>query len=473
MNVCLVTSPRYNSKPTYKALAPMGLAYLAAVARDAGHNVTAIEGVFLGNPTDIARKVASANPDVVGTSTSSSNRLAGIASIREIRQATPNAFIVVGGSHFSHTAENALRCIPEIDAVVVGEGEQTFLELLEHLPDRDALATIPGLVFRDDENQIVRNKPRQVMSEINSLPRPAWDIFSLDQYSFPKISGDSEQTVGVLTTRGCPQQCVFCANSLNKKMRFLDPALAVDQLEWLHNTFGINDLYIYDDDFLTSKKHAVSLCEELLKRNTKFSWLCTARAKQLDFEVLKLIRKAGCKCISFGVETGTNTVLKASKKNLTVEQIYEAMEIVSKVHFDKVDIFLIIGLPGETTETIDQTVDFLKTIRALFGKSWQVKKLIGQPPLIYPGTELEDIGRKEGCLPENFSWNQPYLQPKRYLPLINKRYQTVPYFETRSLSLEDICAHLRKRHWNELSKGQKRNFRHVPLRRLKVALGID
>ena len=321
MNICLVTSPRYNSKPTYKALAPMGLAYLAAVARNAGHNVTSVEGVFLGNPTDIARKVAAENPDVVGTSTSSSNRLAGIASIRAIRQATPNAFIVVGGSHFSHTAEDALRCIPEIDAVVVGEGEQTFLELLEHLPNRDALAEIPGLVFRDDENQIVRNKPRQVMSEINSLPRPAWELFSLGQYSFPKVSDDSVQTAGVLTTRGCPQQCVFCANSLNKKMRFLDPALAVDQLEWLHSSFGINDLYIYDDDFLTSKKHAVSLCEELLKRNTKFSWLCTARAKQLDIEVLKLIRKAGCRCISFGVETGTNKVLKASKRTLLLNRL--------------------------------------------------------------------------------------------------------------------------------------------------------
>ncbi len=205
MNVCLVTSPRFNCKPTHKALAPLGLAYLAAVARDAGHNVTVVEGVFLGNPTDVARKVATENPDVVGTSTVTIDRLAGIASIREIRQATPSAFIVVGGSHFSHSAENALRCVREIDAVVVGEGEQTFLELLEHLPNRDALGKIPGLVFRDDKNQIVRNKPRQLMSEINSLPRPAWDLFSLGQYSFPMVSDDSTETAGVMTARGCPQ----------------------------------------------------------------------------------------------------------------------------------------------------------------------------------------------------------------------------------------------------------------------------
>ncbi len=126
LNVCIVTSPRFNCKPTHKALAPLGLAYLAAVARDAGHNVTVVEGVFLGNPTDIAKKVAMENPDVVGTNTVTIDRLAGIASIREIRQATPNAFIVVGGSHFSHSAEDALRCVREIDAVVVGEGEQTF-----------------------------------------------------------------------------------------------------------------------------------------------------------------------------------------------------------------------------------------------------------------------------------------------------------------------------------------------------------
>ena len=180
MNVCLVTSPRFSCKPTRKSLAPLGLAYLAAVARDAGHNVTVVEGVFLGNPTDIAKKVAMQNPDVVGTNTVTIDRLAGIASIREIRQAAPNAFIVVGGSHFSHSAEDALCCVREIDAVVVGEGEQTFLELLEHLPNRDALGKIPGLVFRDDKNQIVRNKPRQLMSEINSLPRP--DAGSLRNY---------------------------------------------------------------------------------------------------------------------------------------------------------------------------------------------------------------------------------------------------------------------------------------------------
>lgn len=473
MNVCLVTSPRFNCKPTLKALAPLGLAQLAAVARDAGHHVTAVEGVFLGHPAEIARRVAAENPEVVGTSTVTSDRLAGIASIRAIRRAVPNAFIVVGGSHFSHSAEDALRCVPEIDAVVVGEGEQTFVELLDHLPDRDALGEIPGLVFHDGQNQIVRNKPRELMSEINSLPRPAWDIFSLGQYSFPKVSDTSTVTAGVITTRGCPQQCVFCANSLNKKMRFLDPALAVDELEWLHRSFGVNDLHFYDDDFLTSSKHAVSLCEALLKRNMRFSWWCNARAKKLNPEVLRLMQKAGCKAISFGIESGTNQVLKASKKNLTVEQITEAMETVSKIHFDKIGVFLIVGLPGETTETIDQTMDFLKTIRALFGKSWQTGELIGQSPLIFPGTELEDMGQKEGCLPDKFSWNQHYLHPKRYLPLVDKRYQTVPHFETRSLPLEQICAHLRKRHWNELSRGKKRHFRRAPLRRMMVALGIS
>ena len=184
------------------------------------------------------------------------------------------------------------------------------------------------------------------------------------------------------------------------------------------------------------------------------------------------MKQAGCVLINYGIESIDNQALKNMNKNLTVEQIAEAMETVSKVHFDKIGIFLIIGLPGETTETIDQTVDFLKTIRALFGKSWLVGELIGQSPLIFPGTELEDIGLKEGCLPENFSWNQPYLQPKRYLPLVDKRHQTVPHFETSSLSLEKICAHLRKWHWDELSRGKKRHFRRVPLRRMKVALGI-
>ena len=472
MKICLVTSPRWNCRPRAKSLAPLGLAYLGAVARQAGHEVVGVEGVLIGYPRAIAERVAACEPDVVGTSTATIDRLAGLQAIREIRRAVPKAFLVAGGSHFSHSAEDAMQAMPEIDAVAVGEGENTFLELLERLKDREALGEVQGLVYRDADGRIVRNPPRQLMRDIDHLPMPAWDLFGADQYRFHMIDKNATPVAGVMTTRGCPQNCVFCANSLNKRMRYLDPALAVDQLQWLQKTYGVSGLNIYDDDFLTSRKHVTAFCEELLRRDSRFSWWCGARAARLDADVLALMRRAGCKCISFGIETGTDEVLKATRKNLTCDQILEAMTVAGKIGFEQINIFLIIGLPAETPDTIDRTVAFVRSLRPLLGKAWHRESLIGQLPLIYPGTELETLGLREGCLPESFSWNRPYREPKRHLPLINHRYDTVPHFASRLFPLEKLCAHVKAHHWDELSAGRRRRYRTAALRRLKVAMHL-
>lgn len=229
---------------------------------------------------------------------------------------------------------------------------------------------------------------------------------------------------------------------------------------------------IRDDDFLTRRSHSIALCQELLKRNCQVAWSCRARPARLDPDVLKLMKRAGCKYISFGVETGTDEVLKASQKAITCEEIYEAMHVVGKAGFDRIGVFLIVGLPAESLDTIDRTVTFVKSLQPLLGRAWQCKTLLGQLPLIYPGTGLETMGKVEGCLPEDFSWNRPYLEPKRYLPLINYRYKTVPHFESRTLGLEEICAHLKKHYWDELTRGRKRRFRLAALRKLKVTLGL-
>ncbi len=480
MNVCLVTSPRFSCKPVRKALPPPGLASLGAVARQAGHAVFGVDGLLIGDPKTIAQRVAACEPDVVGTNTSTIDRLAGIRTIRQIRRAVPKAFIVVGGSHFAHSADDALQSIPQIDAVAVGEGEQTFLELLEHLPARDALGQIDGLVYRDKDGQIIRNAPRQVMRDINGLPMPAWDLFEIGEYRFSshgvgklgEIEHNRRTISCIMTTRGCPQSCVFCANSLSKRMRFLDPVLAVDQIEWQHKEFGVTALNVYDDDFLTSKRHAGAFCEELLRRKQRFTWWCGARPVRLDRELLKLMRRSGCVCISFGVESGADSVLKTIRKNFTRDQVYEAMEIAGKIGFEKVDIFLILGLPGETIDTIDETVAFANSLKGPLGDAWQRESLIGQLPLIYPGTEMEQMGYCHGCLPEDFSWNKPYLEPDRHLPLVNHRYNSVPHFQNRHLGLSELCAHVKKHHWSELSSGRKRRYRAAPLRKLKVALHL-
>jgi len=455
----------------------LGLAYLGAVARRAGHEVRGVEGILIGDPDRIAAQVAAVEPDVIGTNTVTQDRLASVAMIRRIRAACPNAFIVVGGSHYSHSAIDALETLGEIDAVVMGEGEQTFLELLDHLPGREGFSEIRGLAWRDRDGAINCNEPRSTQVDLDSLPMPAWDLFAPRLYDhragrLRADAGDGAASLitGVMTSRGCPQSCVFCANGGPTRVRFMSPERAVDQFQWLAWACGVTGLDIFDDNFYASEAHVVALCEEMLRRDCRLTWWAGARLKNLNADVLGLMKRAGCRSLSFGVETGTDEVLGAIAKHITTAEMLEAMETVAQVGFDRVGIFLILGLPGETTETIDRTIAFIRKLRDIVGPdAWDVDSLIGELPLIFPGTALEPLGRIEGCLGGDFSWHQPYRDPDHYLPLVNRRYDTVPHFQTRSLPLAAICDHIRKHHWSELSAHRKRRYRYAPLHRVKAA----
>jgi radical SAM superfamily enzyme YgiQ (UPF0313 family) len=439
-----------------------------------------VEGIFLGKPKRIAQAVAATAPDLVGTTTVTQDRLAAIETIRQIRQACPDAFLVVGGSHFTHSAADALRSVPAIDAIVMGEGEQTFGELLDHLPDRDSLGEIRGLAWRDADGQVVINPPRPAIQDLDSLPMPAWDLFGPEGYS--QIASQLvartkasrfELVTGVMTSRGCPQRCVFCANGVPSKVRFMDPSRAVDELQWLAEHYGVTALDILDDNFLASNAHVTALCEELLRRECNFTWWAGARLKNLDEDVLRLMKRAGCTAISFGVETGTDEVLREINKNITTAEMLEAMDVVARVGFERVGCCLIIGLPGETPDTLDRTMKFLRRLEAKIPPAnWERKTLIGQLPLIYPGTGLEQRAHQEGTLPEDFSWNSPYREPQRHLPLINHRYDTIPHYHCPTFPLKDICEHVRRYYWDDVLPGRKRRYRLAPLRKFKVALGL-
>jgi len=471
VKICLVNSPRFNCKPAGKSSVPYSLGCLAAVARRAGHEVTVVDGMTIGPAGAVARRVGEAGPDVVGVTTNTNDRFATLRTIRLIRLAAPNAYVVVGGHHFSHTAADALTVVGEIDAVVVGEGEQTFLELLERVPGRQALGEVRGLVWRDGE-RIVRNERREVMPDINDLPMPAWDLFDMRAYDLHMVGGGGESLLGVMTTRGCPYNCVFCGSSLERRVRFLAPAMAVDQMEVLHRDYGVTGFRVFDDSFLVRKSHAIAVCEEILRRRLRFDWWANARAQRLDPDVLALMRRAGCRALSFGVETGTDEVLAGANKAVTCEEMLEAFARAAEAGFEYLHVCLILGLPGETPDTIERTQQFLARLRSLAPDAFDCGSLIGQLPLIYPGTELERMGREQGCLPEGFSWNSPYRVPRPYLPLINRRYYSVPHYESRSFPIEAICRHVAAHHWDKLSPGRRRRYRLAPFKRALWKLGV-
>jgi radical SAM superfamily enzyme YgiQ (UPF0313 family) len=473
MRLCLVNSPRYDGRPSRKCSVPLPLAYLAAVARQDGHHVTCIEGFAVGYPRRVAERVAAARPRVVGVTTNTNDRFATARTLRHIRQAVPDAFIVVGGHHYTHSAEDALRVLPQIDAVVVGEGEAALLELMQRLDDRDALGEVAGLVWRGPDGRLVRNPPRRLMPHLNDLPMPAWDLFDLRNYDLRMIDDDRDTMMGVMTMRGCPFRCVFCGSSRTQKVQRLAPEKAVDQLEYLQTHYGLTGFRLFDDTFVAMKRHAAAVCEEILRRDLKLNWWANSRAQRVDLDLLKLMVRAGCTTISLGVESGSDAVLEASRKGVTCAEMLEAFETVARAGFRRLNCCLMLGLPGETPETIDESIAFVKRLRHVVRDIWKAKSLIGELPLTYPGTEMEQLCYREGALPEGFSWNGPFVQPKRYLPIVNaRRYKYVPHYESRRFPLEAIWEHLRRHHWHELSPSRRRRYRRLPLRRLKVAVGL-
>ncbi len=472
MKLCLVNGPRFDCKPSVKCSVPLPLACLAAYVRQRGHSVACLDGIPIGSPRAIAARVASWEPEVVGVATNTNDRFAGIRTIAEIRSALPKAFIVGGGHHFSQAPEDALRVIPPLDAVVVGQGEETLQELLDHLPDRGSLGEIKGLIWRDRDGQIVRNEPRPLMTDISSLPMPAWDLFDFDVYRMHMIGGDEDRMLGVMTMRGCPYRCVFCGSSILRRVQFIPPQLAVDHIEHLKTSYGITAFRLYDDTPLIKRSHAVAFCEELLRRDLKLEWWANSRAQKLDSEMLALMHRAGCKVLSLGVESGSDKVLEATRKDVTCQDMLEAFGVIAESDFQKMTVCLLLGLPGETGATIDESVAFLKRLRAMVGGLWRDQSLIGQVPLMYPGTQLEAISKAEGMLPADFSWNSPYQYPNWHLPLANRRYWAVPLFENRDFPLAAICRHVKKYHWKELSAGRKRRFRRAPWRRFQHMLGL-
>ena len=472
MKVCLINGPRYNCKASSKSTVPLPLAYLAAYVRQRGHSVRCIDGILVGSPRRIARLAAAGEPDVVGVATNTNDRFAGITTIAAIRQALPRAFIVGGGHHFAQAPEDALRRIDALDAVVVGQGEETLAELLECLPDTDALGRIQGLVWRDRDGQIVFNEPRPLMKDINGLPMPAWELFDLSAYDMRMINADEDRMLGVMTMRGCPHRCVFCGSSITRRVQFLAPELAVDQLEHLRKNYGMTAFRLYDDTPLVRKSHAMAFCEEILRRDLKLEWWGNSRAQHLDPDVLALMRRSGCKVISLGVESGSDKVLRASKKDVTAEEMVEAFENVARAGFEKVTVCLLLGLPGESPQTIDESVAVVRKLRAIVGEAWHTHSMIGQLPLMYPGTELEAISKHQGTLPEDFSWNAPYIDPNWHCPVISTRYWAVPHFVNPDFPISAICRHLRRFYWKELSPGRKRRFLRAPLRRLQHSLRL-
>ena len=370
---------------------PMGPGLIAAEVRQAGYRVDVVDanGLRLTDEQVLA-EIQEQKPAVVGiggliTTYAWVKRLT-----RKIRELRPDMPIILGGSVGSSILETALDNL-DIDVVTLGEADETILELLPALLNGEALDGIAGLAFRRD-GKTVRTAERPLLRDLDKLPYPAWDLFPMDVYTENPVVGVGKD-VDIISSRGCPFNCHYCYKIFGRKFRGRSAEHVVGEMEALRRHYDVDFVSIQDDCFVIDKERVYAVCD-LIDRSKVLKgirWSCNGRVTVCDLDLLKRIRRSGCVSVAYGIESGSQTILEAMEKSVTLQQAAEAIQYTRQAGLRSPLAFMI-GYPGETRQTVMETVEFCKSLNIpLTSMSFTCP---------YPGTqlyrELRELGKLEG-----------------------------------------------------------------------------
>ena len=439
MKIVLIFPP--NVYQTKQNMPPLGISWLASYLRENGYKDVSIIDSMAGHYTneEIIELLKQKKPDIIGISFGTQIRFSAFDLARLIKQNFPKVTLVVGGPHPTLTPQDTLENINEIDIVVRGEGEISFLNLVRTLESGGDLARVKGISFRNQKGDIIHNPPELPIQDLDKLPLPARDLLPMDKYEKTTVLSKKRAT-NIMSSRGCPYYCAYCSTSeqWGHKIRHRSPINVVDEIEFLLKTYPfLEGIRFFDDVFTMDKNRVIAICDEITKRKLNFVWECEARANTVDEEVIRAMKRAGCEYIDLGIESGSDRILKNIKKGITVEQAVTAAKIIKKAGIG-LKVFIMHGLPGETYEDIKKTI-FLS--RYLYYKV-RVDGATQGITVIYPGTELERIAKEAGTLPKDFSWAKYYVRERSYPPLHAGPH--MPIFETPDLTYEQVFRYVKK-----------------------------
>jgi anaerobic magnesium-protoporphyrin IX monomethyl ester cyclase len=335
---------------------PLGLGYIAAYLKKHNISVKIVDCTFLTQKQAI-KKIIDSEPNIIGIQSmySMRNKTLELASI--LRDHCD--FLVAGGALPSINPELFLN---NFDMVIIGEREQTMLELVKQLENGGDLSEIEGIAYRDkDTGQIRQTAPRILIEDLDKMPSPSRDLF--DNYSYKQYYSKKfgYKTTAIMTSRGCPFNCDFCSRPIfGNNFRSRSASTVVDEIEEVIS-LGYNRIWFADDCFTLNRNRLLEVCEEIVKRSLKISWECLSRVDTLDFETADKMKQAGCIRMFFGIESGNDLILKKMNKQITTKQAYNATKICKRTGI-KAGAFFILGYPGESAKTILDTVKFASSL---------------------------------------------------------------------------------------------------------------
>jgi len=383
---------------------PIGVYYVGAVLKENHYDVEVLNWYNIHKtPQRIAEVLLEKEPDIIGFSILNANRWGGIEIAEIAKQLNPDVKIVFGGVASTFLWKHFLKHFPQIDFVVIGEGEYAFLDLVGLIEKGNykKLGNVKGIAFRKN-GKIVRTKPADPIQNLDELPIPA-QYFEYQHVSF---------------SRGCPWKCTFCGSPKfwGKKIRFHSPENFVRHLEILYDK-GVTFFYVSDDNFTINKNRVIEICKRILEKDLKIVWVAISRVSYIDEDILYWMRKAGCTQISYGIESGSEKIRDLLNKKIKTEEIKNAFVLTHKYGIIA-RAYFIYGSPEESWETIQETIDLIHQIKPLICVLYILE--------IYPGAKLYLDFQKKSNVTDDI-WL--------------KRIEGICYFETDpNLAQETVFA---------------------------------
>jgi anaerobic magnesium-protoporphyrin IX monomethyl ester cyclase len=398
VNPPLSIEDRYGLKTQGGGISPpIGLTHLAAMTREYGHETIIIDAAVMNmGYEETAREIIDNGFRYVGFTavTISIGHAARLTSV--LKNADNGITVIIGGPHLSAIPFDTMSMFPEFDIGVIGEGDYAIVEVVHAVEERKPLDRIEGLIVRKN-GEIFTTQPRKRIKELDKLPMPAWDLLpDLAKYYSPPVHTLKRMPGALLvTSRGCSGSCSFCANSVfGRVLRTYSAEYTFAMIKDLYNNYGIREIQLRDDNFAADHKRLIRLCEILKREKLDIVWTCTGRVDMVNSSILKMMKETGCWQIWYGIESGSQAVLNAIKKNITIEQIERAVQMTHDAGIMPCGFFMI-GNPTETKESLEDTIDMAVRL-PLEGVHFTF-----MTPL--PGTELYNRAKEFGQFDNNWS----------------------------------------------------------------------
>ncbi len=389
---------RYGKLASVGATLPhLGLLMLGAVLRKVGHRIRIVDASAQGlGYEETLEQAKKFQPDIIALTAVTPSIIKTVKLATMIKVVYPSVPAIIGGPHFTAVPEQTLLDYPVFDYGVVGEGENTIVELVEALSADRPPSNVKGVAYCEN-GKVTFTLPRLPIKELDTLPFPAWDLLDgfPSQYRPALFKYKKLPSTHIVSARGCPNKCIFCDTSVfSRQIRFHGAEYVLEMIGYLVKDFGIKEIIFEDDQFLIRKKRVAKICDGILKAQWRISWCCSGRVNSVnDLSLLKLMKHSGCWQINYGIESGNQKILDFAKKAITINQIKKAIRFPHKAGILSKGYF-IFGLPYETEETMKNTIRFAMRIPL------NDMSIFTLTP--FPGSEMYEIAEQHGTIEKDF-----------------------------------------------------------------------